>query len=550
MGPAMPELVLGPILRYVAETEATVWVQTDVACEVEILGRRARTFAVGERHYALVVLRDLEPGSSSAYEVTLDGERRWPEPDSPYPPSRIQTLPRPGAVRVAWGSCRVARPHSGSYVLDVDEHPEGVGVDALHALVLRMAEQSPDAWPRLLLLIGDQVYADEVSPATLARIRARRDTSRDPGEEVLDTDEYTMLYEESWGEPSIRWLLSTVGSAMMFDDHDVHDDWNTSESWIREARATDWWHERIISGLLTYWVYQHLGNRSPDELDADPLYARVLAADDAEPLLREYAETADRDEGGRLWTFSRSIGTAKLVVLDGREGRVLGDGRREMIDADEWEWLEGELRGDHDHVLIAGTLPVLLAPTLHWIEAWNEAVCSGAWGRWAKGPSESLRRALDLEHWAAFQDSFHRLIDLVRATASGAKGSAPASIVMLGGDVHQSYVERVTFPPEAGVTSAVYQAVCSPFRNQLAKRERRMIGTARRSKLALWVARRLALSAGVREPGIHWDVVQQPTWRNQLGWLEVDGRRLQLRVEGTPASHAAVLEPTLEMQLA
>ena len=383
----MPTLVLGPILRYVSETEATIWVQTDVACEVEILGRRGRTFSVGERHYALVVLRDLEPGSSTEYEVHLDGVRRWPEPDSAFPPSRIQTLPRPGAaVRIVWGSCRVARPHTGSYILDVEEHPEGVGVDALHALALRMRDQPEDQWPRLLLLIGDQVYADELSPQTLAKLRARRDTSRAPGEEVLDVDEYTILYEESWGDPSIRWLMSTVGSAMMFDDHDVHDDWNTSESWIRDMRATSWWHQRIVSGLETYWVYQHLGNLSPDELDADPVYQRVLAADDAEPVLREHAETADRDEGGRLWTFSRVIGNSRLVVLDGREGRVLGGGRREMIDADEWSWLESELRGDYDHLLIASTLPVLLAPTLHWVEAWNEAVCwrrLGPVGAWA-----------------------------------------------------------------------------------------------------------------------------------------------------------------------
>ena len=141
-------------------------------------------------------------------------------------------------MRIVWGSCRVARPHTGSYILDVDEHPEGVGVDALHALALRMRDQPQEQWPRLLLLLGDQVYADEASPETVAKLRARRDTSRAPGEEVLDVDEYTMLYEESWCDPSIRWLMSTVGSAMMFDDHDVHDDWNTSESWIRDMRAT------------------------------------------------------------------------------------------------------------------------------------------------------------------------------------------------------------------------------------------------------------------------------------------------------------------------
>ena len=42
----MPELVLGPLLRYVSHDEATVWVETDSACEVEILDYTARTFEV------------------------------------------------------------------------------------------------------------------------------------------------------------------------------------------------------------------------------------------------------------------------------------------------------------------------------------------------------------------------------------------------------------------------------------------------------------------------------------------------------------------------
>ena len=398
-----------------------------------------------------------------------------------------------------------------------------MGVDALHALALRMRDQPQEQWPRLLLLLGDQSTPTRSSPETVAKIRARRDTSRAPGEEVLDVDEYTMLYEESWCDPSIRWLMSTVGSAMMFDDHDVHDDWNTSESWIRDMRATTWWHQRIVSGLLTYWVYQHLGNLSPDELDAEPRCTRRVIA--ARRRRAAAARASPRPPiGTRAAACGRSralIGNARLVVLDSREGRVLGDGRREMIDADEWAWLEGQLHGDHDHLLIAGTLPVLLAPTLHWIEAWNEAVCSGAWGRWARGPAESLRRALDLEHWAAFQDSFHRLIALIGEVGSGRDGAAPASIVMLGGDVHQSYAERVSFPAAAGVTSSVYQAVCSPFRNQLAQRERRMVGTARRSRLraaAAPAASRCRPACANRE--IRWDVVQDPTWRNQLGWLD------------------------------
>jgi hypothetical protein len=545
----MPELVLGPMLRYVSTHEATVWVQTSDACEVEILGHRARTFCAGSHHYALVVISGLEPGSSVAYEVRLDGERRWPEPDSEFPPSRLQTLPADGPLTIAWGSCRVTAPHEPPYTLDAEEDKRGLGVDALYVLSRRLRDQDPSEWPEMLLMLGDQIYADEVSPRTKEYISARRDMDRTPGPEVRDVDEYTMLYHEAWSQPTLRWLHSVLPTAMLFDDHDVHDDWNTSESWIADMRQTDWWGERIIAGLWTYWIYQHLGNLSPAELEADEFYRQVREADDAGPLLRQFATSAEREGGGGLWSFSRRIGNTRLLVLDGREGRVLSGGQREMMDEDQWAWVTEQVTGNHDHVLLANTLPVLLAPTLHYVEAWNEAVCDGAWGRWAIGWSEKLRRALDLEHWAAFQPSFHRFISLVADVGSGRFGAAPASVVMLGGDVHQAYLEHVGFRSDRGVTSAVYQAVCSPFRNQLERKQRNFVGIARRSRVVGWLARALALSARVGHPEVRWGLEQPPTWRNQLGWLEINGRHLAITIETTPADHRPALEVSLHKQI-
>jgi phosphodiesterase/alkaline phosphatase D-like protein len=543
-------LILGPMLRYVDASAATVWVETDAACEVEVLRHRARTFHVDGHHYAVVPVTGLEPGSSVEYQVHLDGELRWPAPDSPFPPSRIRTLPSEGSVRVAWGSCRVTAPHEAPYTLDEEQDPLGVGVDALHVLARRLTQQDSSALPAVLLLIGDQVYADDVSPQTKRYIHATRAAASAPQDEVLDFSEYTMLYREAWSQPSIRWLLSTVPSAMIFDDHDVHDDWNTSESWVDEMRATSWWSERITAAIATYWIYQHLGNLAPRELADDPLYAQVLSADDAAPLLREFATAADQEAGGRLWSFSRQLAGTRLVVIDGREGRVLSGGRREMIDEQQWAWLEEQLTGDYDHVLIASTVPILLAPTLHYIEAWNEAICSGAWGSVAAKLGERLRRALDLEHWAAFQESFHRMVALITDVAGGRRGRAPATIVMLGGDVHQAYLETVGFRSSAGVSSAVYQAVCSPFRNQLGRRERSLLRVVRRSRLARWLTPRLAHSAGVRDPDVRWRVLQQPTWRNQLGWLVIDGRRLWLTIETTPGGARPELYTSLDHQLA
>ena len=46
VNPLTPQLVLGPLLRYIGTTTATVWVETDAPAVVEVLGHRARTFQV------------------------------------------------------------------------------------------------------------------------------------------------------------------------------------------------------------------------------------------------------------------------------------------------------------------------------------------------------------------------------------------------------------------------------------------------------------------------------------------------------------------------
>jgi PhoD-like phosphatase len=321
-------------------------VETDIPCMVEILGHSGARLQVAGKHYGLVVISGLEPASSVEYEVHLDGQRRWPPAASDFPPSRIQTLPERGGLEVAFGSCRVTAPNEPPFTLTPDQDKRGIGVDALQALALRLRDRDSDQWPRLLLLIGDQVYADEVSSHTLELITARRDVSSAPGEEVLDFEEYRWLYHEAWSPRALRWLLSAIPTAMIFDDHDVHDDWNISDSWVHDMRAKPWWQERIVAALSSYWVYQHLGNLSPAELQKDDLYQQVLRAEDAEPLLREFALAADREEGGSLWSFSRDLADSRLLVIDSREGRVLGSGHRQMLDEQEWRWTEEQTPGN------------------------------------------------------------------------------------------------------------------------------------------------------------------------------------------------------------
>jgi hypothetical protein len=540
----MTRLLLGPLLRYTGSTQATVWVETDEACEVAILGTRRRTFAVEGHHYALVVLDGLEQGAVRPYEVALDGTRVWP-PEDGRPPSTIHTREHERQARLIFGSCRVGDPQRVPYTLPESAHPDAFGIDALWALSRRL-QAGGEEWPDCLLLLGDQVYADEASIETRAFMRSRRDVEQPPKLEVADFEEYTRLYREAWSDPDIRWLLATVPSTMIFDDHDVHDDWNISAAWVRDMRATSWWERRISGAFMSYWIYQHLGNLSPPELAEEALFTEVYETDDAGPALRRFARTSDRETTASRFAYFRDFGRSRLVVIDSRAARVLDEGRRDMVDADEWAWIAEHARGAYDHLIIASTLPVFTLEAIHDLEAWSEAVCAGAWGRLPAWLGEKLRRSLDLEHWPAFQRSFTVMLELLRELAEGP--DAPGTITFIGGDVHTAYIAEVELGDRQ--RSRIFQVVCSPFRNPLAARERRTIRLLQTRPVRA-LCRRLARAAGIRAPAATWRLVTPVTFDNSIAALDIDERRARVTIRRSAPERPSgwPLEPLHERDL-
>jgi hypothetical protein len=524
------ELVLGPLLRYAGTESATFWVETSAPCRVEILGHDTSTFTVEGHHYALLLVDDLTPASVTPYDVRLDGELVWP-PDDGRPQPVVHTRDNQPRTRLVFGSCRVGDPQPTKLGGEWPDEVKTLGIDALWTYSKQL-QRGEMEWPDALLLLGDQVYADEVSPETLEFIEQRRGTDRPPGEQIADFEEYTRLYRESWSEPDIRWLLSTVPTAMIFDDHDVNDDWNISWLWVEEMRREPWWEARITGAFMAYWVYQHLGNLSPPELEADTTFPQVKDEEDAGPLLRRLAHTWDRESAASRWAFYRDFGDTRLLVLDSRAARVLSDGRRQMIDDDEWDWIVEHSRGAFDHVVIASTLPVFLPTGIHHLQAWNEALCAGRWGRLAANLSERLRRAVDLEHWAAFNRSFEQLCDWLRTLACGTDGAEPpATVLLLGGDVHCSSIAEVDLG--AGPSCRVHQLVCSPYRNPLSAKERRVV-QATGSRVSELLFSRLARLAGVPSPSASWTPTRRATFDNGLGELFLDGRTASAVIRRSP----------------
>ena len=149
---------------------------------------------------------------------------------------------------------------------------------------------------------------------------------------------------------------------MVFDDHEIHAEWRISQGWLDEMNAEPWFDDHIRAGLMAYWVFQHLGNLSPAELAAGGLYDAVRSAGDAAELLASRMDTEGRQVGHSRWSFARELGDARLVVIDSRAGRQVTPGRRELVQDEEWDWIREQARKPARHLLLASSVPFLLAP--------------------------------------------------------------------------------------------------------------------------------------------------------------------------------------------
>jgi hypothetical protein len=164
---------------------------------------------------------------------------------------------------------------------------------------------------------------------------------------------------------------------------------------------------------------------------------------------------------------------------------------------------------------------------------------AAVWGRRLEPLGEKARRAFDLEHWAAFGDSFRKLGRLLTEVADGRRGRAPATVLVLSGDVHYSYLAAV----EREGTPFV-QITCSPLRNPIERKMRRL-GRFAASRAGTAIGWTMARLARVPRPELDWALGRGPWFDNVIATLEHSGREARLRIEKTVADD----DPELRLEL-
>ncbi len=352
---------MGPIVRYVDETAASIWLEVDTASTLVARAtpekgakdkkkRRlkakdsvvAHTVKVGGRHYALLRFEGLSPGTVYAYQIHgVRDERRKIKKATALRKAKgvvefdlssvafddktpaLRTLPHAEKepLRVTFGSCRC---FAGGY-----REYEGVDVLARYAVHLLDEEFAgrSTSWPHVLLLLGDQIYADDVATEAVKSIEAFRRKKKSvvtglrntlcPNWQDLDDyvdngfissryagtgefrcrelEEYAVLYEASWRHPDVRLLFANIPTYMLPDDHEVANTWDITGGWreqvLNDPDDQDWLFA-VRDGLLAYWLYQGWGNLSSKAASTHPIVSAIEGASTADALddLRDRVE--------------------------------------------------------------------------------------------------------------------------------------------------------------------------------------------------------------------------------------------------------------------
>ena len=234
-------------------------------------------------------------------------------------------------------------------------------------------------------MLGDQVYADEVSPKTLEFIRARREHGRaavGAGRRLRGVH-----------APLPRGLVgarSSAGSSRRSARRCSSTTTTSTTTGTSRSSGSRRCARSPGGTTASPGRWSRTGSTSTSETSrrrSSPRWtccARCSSATTRGRCCCDWAEEADRGSQGRRWSYSRTIGRKRFVFMDSREGRVLGEKPRRMFDEDEWDWINERVVGNVDHLVVADTLPVMMPAPMQDVEAWNEAVCDGAWGSFVR----------------------------------------------------------------------------------------------------------------------------------------------------------------------
>lgn len=259
------------------------------------------------------------------------------------------------------------------------------------------------------------------------------------------------VYDKEWiilkdfvaSLPHFEKLLANLPTVMIFDDHDVTDDWNLTADWEKHVYGNRVTKHIIRDALVSYTLFQGWGN-CPKQ--TEPLIAKIkqlsVDGDFASEQLTEAVFEHNQ------WHYEVNT-TPEIVVLDTRTHRWRSETSIKnpsgLMDWERLEHLQRELFKPQKSILVVSPAPVFGVKAIEVVQSGCEMI--------------GQELLVDVENWMAHKGSAKKLMNMLR------HDSAPDEVIILSGDVHYSFCfsAQRRFSSD---TDKIWQLTCSGFKNE------------------------------------------------------------------------------------
>lgn len=261
------------------------------------------------------------------------------------------------------------------------------------------------------------------SPACWKVVPVRKSPAGLPDKDRAMYDRETRAIQDFVrGLPKVRRLLAHVPTAMIFDDHDVTDDWNLSLAWEEAAYAHPLSRRVIGNALIAYGINQGWGNR-PKTVGED--LRAVFKAALAQPGSKDHEAAIDDILAYEKWDFEWPT-DPPLIALDTRTRRWRSE-RNSHFPSGLLDWeaatdLQTRLR-DKNAVLLVSAAPIFGVKLIEAVQKLFTLM--------------GKPLMVDAEYWMAHPGTASAILNVFQHR------NTPRHFVILSGDVHYSFVYDV-----------------------------------------------------------------------------------------------------------
>jgi hypothetical protein len=280
--------------------------------------------------------------------------------------------------------------------------------------------------------------------------------------------------------PAVRRALANVASYMIFDDHDVTDDWNLHREWREVVHRRPLGRRLVQNALASYAVFQAWGNE-PDQFSPDQPGRHLLAGlrawrgseDETADVIKARIGLPSTQQLKPLrWDYQVDAPCYQTIVLDTRTQRGYragGTGRaapallsQEAMDRQLTSRLDARRRPVELTVVVSAA-PVFGHPLIElWIQLKRIKLIE-----WFKnGPAR-----VDREAWALEPTAFEALLSTLASFRR---------VVILSGDVHYGFAGAVEYwDHRVGVQRGARFVQCTSSALKNEERKTRILGGVR-----------------------------------------------------------------------